>query len=506
MKYLVLFSFMIPMLGLTQTWVNRTFSNLYDVQARSMVEMGNGNFLVTGTQAFSNGFLSVHNTTGTCTATYFLSQSALSSYSDFNQIVKMNDTMAVIGGKISLAGGPIELWKGITVAVNDQGSVLWTLTHEVSSPMEDVVVKDIERYNDSVLFVLSSSIGTSRNALSKIDRMGNLAWSKNFDANNESFQLNDLCWIDSNLFVCGTLNESGSISGVVLKLDNSGNLIEGFKYSYNNFPDFVQVIKQGMHLVLANCGPSSDQTLIKMDFSGNIVDQKSYPMMAQMPEDQALKPLSVIDSSHFWFFHGGHFGSMGYQIEGTNMLPYNVVNHVGNLQTVLQQDTSIKWLSSGPIYGIKSQLVLQKHYAITSADSLDALYAFCTYPSNEPPTNQLVPVRVNFSPTLSQGNTPNPLNYPFLNNEAWTDEPLCVEMLGGTEESTLMLGPNPCDEVLKIEVQAPLEYSILNLGGRIVQSGQTNPLGHIDTRALPNGLYLFMLANRTYRIQVMHGG
>jgi hypothetical protein len=79
-------------------------------------------------------------------------------------------------------------------------------------------------------------------------------------------------------------------------------------------------------------------------------------------------------------------------------------------------------------------------------------------------------------------------------------------MLGGTEESTLMLGPNPCDEVLKIEVQAPLEYSILNLGGRIVQSGQTNPLGHIDTRALPNGFYLFMLANRTYRIQVMHGG
>ncbi|NBO61915.1 MAG: hypothetical protein EBU82_13285, partial [Flavobacteriia bacterium] len=217
-----------------------------------------------------------------------------------------------------------------------------------------------------------------------------------------------------------------------------GNLIEGFKYNYNGLPDFVQVINQGMHLVLANCGPSSDQTLIKLDFSGNIVDQKSYPLMAQMPEDQALKPLSKIDSSHFWFFHGGHFGSMGYQIDGTNMLPYNVVNHVGNLQTVLQQDTSIKWLSSGPIYGIKNQLVLQKHYAITSADSLDALYAFCTYPSNEPPTNQLVPVKVNFSPTLSQGNTPNPLNYPFLNNEAWTNEPLCVEMLGGTEESTLI--------------------------------------------------------------------
>jgi len=504
MKFYLLFAGLLPLLGNAQPWVNRTYSNLYDVQARSMVEMGNGNFLVAGTQAFSNGFLSVHDGTGACTATYFLSQSALSSYSDFNQIVKMNDTMAIIGGKISLAGWPGEVWKGITVALNQQGSVIWMLTHEVSSLMEGVVVNDIERCNDSVLFVLSSSIGTSRNALSKIDRLGNVAWSKNFDANNESFQLNDLCWIDSNLFVCGTLNESGSSSGIVLKLDSSGNLIEGFKYNYNGLPDFVQVINQGMHLVLANCGPSSDQTLIKMDLSGNIMDQKSYPLMAQMPEDQALKPLSTIDSSHFWFFHGGHFGSMGYQIDGSNMLPYHVVNHVGNLQTILQQDTIIRILSTGPIYGVKSQVIMQKHYALTSADSLDELFSFCTYPSNEPPINQLVPVKINFTPILSQGNTPNPLNYPFLANEAWSNEPFCVEMLGGIEESTVVFGPNPCDEVLKVEVQSPLEYSLLNLDGKIVQSGETNAMGYIDTRALPNGLYLLILGDRTYRIQVMH--
>ena len=68
----------------------------------------------------------------------------------------------------------------------------------------------------------------------------------------------------------------------------------------------------------------------------------------------------------------------------------------------------------------------------------------------------------------------------------------------------MVFGPNPCDEVLKVEVQSPLEYSLLNLDGKIVQSGETNAMGYIDTRALPNGLYLLILGDRTYRIQVMH--
>lgn len=503
MKYLVLFSFMIPMLGLTQTWVNRTYSNLYDVQARSMVEMGNGNFLVAGTQAFSNGFLSVHDTTGTCTATYFLSQSALSSYSDFNQIVKINDTMAIIGGKISLAGGPGEVWKGITVAVNQQGAEIWMLTHEVSS-LTDAVVRDIEPYSDSTVLVLSAGIGTPQNTLSLVTIDGSVLWTKNYDVNETGFQLNDLCLADSNMYMCGTLNQAGNYAGVLLCLENSGNIIDGLKYNFNTQPDFVQLIRQGMNLVVANCGASSSQSLLKIDFAGNVTDHKSFTAMMAMPQEQALKPLSKIDSSHFWFYNGGDFGSLGYQMNALSMLPYQVIQHVGNLQTILQQDTSIRILSSGPIYGIKSQEIMQKHYALTSADTLEGLFSFCTYPSNEPPTNQMVPVKINFSPILSQGNTPNPLNYPFLANEAWSNEPFCVEMLGGIEESAVVFGPNPCDEVLKVEVQSPLEYSLFNLDGKIVQSGETNAMGYIDTRALLNGLYLLILGDRAYRIQVMH--
>lgn len=79
MKFYLLFLEFFPFLGFTQTWINRTASNLYDVLARSMVEMEKGNVLVAGTQAFSRGFLSVNEPIGICNVTDFLIQPALSS-------------------------------------------------------------------------------------------------------------------------------------------------------------------------------------------------------------------------------------------------------------------------------------------------------------------------------------------------------------------------------------------------------------------------------------------
>jgi hypothetical protein len=124
MKFLVAFLCLSPFMLFAQTFVNRTYSEMYDVQAKSAVQLGNGNYLVTGTQAFSNGFLSVHAPNGLCISPTFLSQGALSSYSELHQITKINDTLALVSGKISLAGGPAEVWKGITMAVNDQGQQL----------------------------------------------------------------------------------------------------------------------------------------------------------------------------------------------------------------------------------------------------------------------------------------------------------------------------------------------------------------------------------------------
>ena len=86
MKFFLLALGFLPFFFKSQSFVNRTYSQLYDIQAKSVVQMGNGSYLVVGTQSFSNGFLSVHDVNGQCIQTEYLSLGALSSFSEFNTI------------------------------------------------------------------------------------------------------------------------------------------------------------------------------------------------------------------------------------------------------------------------------------------------------------------------------------------------------------------------------------------------------------------------------------
>ena len=478
---------------------------MYDVQAKSAVRMLNGNYLVAGTQAFANGFLTVHTPQGQAFQATFLSQGALSSFSEFNQITKINDTLAVIGGKISLAVGASEIWQGISMAVNQQGQALWTLTHSISDPGMDATVRDIERINDTSFFVLTSGISGVSNSLSKITASGNVLWTTSYDSNLNGFQLNDICLADSSLFVCGSIFNLGNFSGILMKIDTVGNLIEGSKYDHTVQPDFIQVIPQHGAIILANRGHAMESVdVMKMDFNGNVVAQKTFQGGMSMPEDLATKPLSVIDSATCWYWRGSGFGSYAHRIESMNLLPTQTLMHYGNIQTLMEGDTSITILSAGPLYGIKSQVILQKHYAISEVDSIEALYAYCTYPQNELPLNEIAPIKTTFTPTVTNGPSPSPLFYPLNSNEPWVNEPFCVEMLGEVTESELRFGPNPCDDFIQIEGYGSVNYSIYSTEGKLVVQGMTDEHGIIPTLKLNNGIYILKLLEKSTTIQIQH--
>jgi hypothetical protein len=503
MKFLLLFLGFIPFLFKSQSFVNRTFSQLYDIQAKSVVQMGNGSYLVVGTQSFSNGFLSVHDVNGQCIQTQFLSQGALSSFSEFTQLTKINDTLALIGGKISIAVGPAEIWQGITIAINQQGQILWSSTSSITDPGVDATVRDIERLNDSTMLVLTSGIGTASNALSEVDFYGNVHWTKAYDLNADGFQLNDICTRDSSIYACGQQFALGTFSGVILKLDSQGNVIEGNKYDHGYQPDFIQVIAQHDGLVLAKRSHAmNSMDLIKVDYSGNITEQKTFQngMGMGMIEEQASKPLCVIDSVTCWYWQGGDFGSYANKISTPNLLPIQSLMHMGNIQRMIEQDTLLYMLSSGPLYGIKNQVITQKHYAISAVDSIDQLYTYCTYPNNETPLNELAPTRTSFTPLVSAGTSPSPWYYPFVANQPWTNEPFCVEMLGGLSETDINYGPNPCSELIQFSNLPSTPYTLMNSLGQVVKMGNTSNQGEIWVKELPVGVYLIMIMNRSLKI------
>jgi len=507
MKFLLIFLGILPFAVKSQSFVNRTYSQLYDIQAKSVVQMGNGSYLVVGTQGFANGFLSVHDVNGQCIQTAYLSLGALSSFSEFTQLTKINDTLAIIGGKISIAVGPAEIWQGISIAINQHGQILWSTISSITDPGADATVRDIERLNDSTMLVLTSSIGNASNALSEVDLNGNVHWTKAYDLNTDGFQLNDLCIADSSIYACGHQFALGTFSGVILKLDSVGNVIEGNKYDHVSQPDFIQAIAQHQGLILANRGHAmNSMDLIKTDYSGNITEQKTFQngMGMGMPEEQASKPLQVIDSVSCWYWQGGDFGSYANKISTPNLLPIQTLMHMGNIQRMIEQDTLVYMLSSGPLYGIKKQVIMQKHYALSAVDSIDQFFAYCTYPSNETPLIELSPSRTSFAPLVSAGATPSPWFYPFVSNQAWTNEPYCVEMLGEVTESALRFGPNPCDDFIQIEGYGSVNYSIYSTEGKLVVQGMTDEHGIIPTLKLNNGIYILKLLEKSISIQIQH--
>jgi hypothetical protein len=292
-----------------------------------------------------------------------------------------------------------------------------------------------------------------------------------------------------------------------LKLDSLGNVIEGNKYDHVSQPDFIQVIAQHQGLILANRGQAmNSMDLIKVDYSGNITEQKTFQngMGIGMPEEQASKPLQVIDSVSCWYWQGGDFGSYANKISTPNLLPIQSLMHMGNIQRMIEQDTLVYMLSSGPLYGIKKQVIMQKHYALSAVDSIDQFFAYCTYPSNENPLIELSPSRTSFTPLVSSGATPSPWFYPFVSNQAWTNEPFCVEMLGEVTESELRFGPNPCSETLTLEGTQLTYYSIIDSMGKEVQSGYTDSEGRIKTNEIKNGLYLIKTKKGSFKVLVNH--
>ena len=503
MKFLLIFLGILPFAVKAQSFVNRTYSQQYDIQAKSVVQMGNGSYLVVGTQSFSNGFLSVHDENGQCIQTEYLSLGALSSFSEFTQLTKINDTLALIGGKISIAVGPAEIWQGISIAINQDGQILWSLTSSITDPGADATVRDIERLNDSTMLVLTSSIGNASNALSEVDLFGNVHWTRAYDLNADGFQLNDLCIADSSIYACGYQFALGTFSGIILKLDSLGNVIEGNKYDHVSQPDFIQAIAQQQGLILANRGHAmNSMDLIKVDYNGNITEQKTFQngMGMGMPEEQASKPLQVIDSVSCWYWQGGDFGSYANKISTPNLLPIQTLMHMGNIQRMIEQDTLVYMLSSGPLYGIKKQVIMQKHYALSAVDSIDQFFTYCTYPSNENPLNELSPSRISFTPLVSSGNTPSPWFYPFVSNQAWTNEPFCVEMLGGLNESDINYGPNPCSELIQFSNFPNTAFTLFNSLGQVIKVGNTSNQGEIWVKELPVGVYLIRIQDRSLKI------
>jgi hypothetical protein len=271
-------------------------------------------------------------------------------------------------------------------------------------------------------------------------------------------------------------------------------------------PNFIQLISLDNSLVIANRGNAGDLIdLVQIDSTGVLIRQLNLPSAMSNFEEDALKPLCKVDSANYWYWLGSAFGSNAYSLNENGSSAINEsFFHWGNIQNIEQDTFGITMLSNGPMYGIKNQTILQKHFSISHSDSLSGLFNFCSYPNGENPTIENSIMQSNITIDVSNHAPSSPTFIGFDLIFEWIQEPFCVEFLGGIEEQTLSISPNPCNEYIQIIGFENQSYQLFDMIGNKISSGTVPYSNRINTSELNAGSYFLSIGNTISQFMIIH--
>lgn len=506
MRKIILGLFFFVVLKVTaQDYVRRNYSALNELIAKDSYHHANGELFVVGKTTQNQGFLSKYNGAGNLTSVRYVQASALSSFNQLSIIEKYSDTDFLIGGRKLMDLSTPPYWESLVTLVDHNGNMLWTNTTNFGGV--DSEIKDISVLPNGNIAIVTSTDNQNQSIIEMLDPFGNSVWSSLFSMPVAGFKFNDLLSDgNQNLLVCGSFQDQGISAGIVTKLDSNGTILWSKKYEDPYQPNFIQLISLDNSLVIANRGNAGDQIdLVQIDSTGALIRQLNLPSSMSNFEEDALKPLCKVDSANYWYWLGSAFGSNAYSLNENGGSAINEsFFHWGNLQNIEQDTFGITMLSNGPMYGIKNQTILQKHFSISHADSLSGLFNFCSYPNGENPTIENSIMQSNISIDVSNHAPSSPTFIGFDLIFEWIQEPFCVEFLGGIEEQTLSISPNPCNEYLQIIGFENQSYQLFDLIGNKISSGTVPYSNRINTSDLNAGSYFLSIGNSTSQFMIIH--
>ena len=506
MRKIILGLFFFMVLKVTaQDYVRRNYSALNELIAKDSYHHANGELFVVGKTTQNQGFLSKYNGAGNLTSVRYVQASALSSFNQLSIIEKYSDTDFLIGGRKLMDLSTPPYWESLVTLVDHNGNMLWTNTTNFGGV--DSEIKDISVLSNGNIAIVTSTDNQNQSIIEMLDPFGNSVWSSLFSMPVAGFKFNDLLSDgNQNLLVCGSFQDQGISAGIVAKLDSNGTILWSKKYEDTYQPNFIQLISLDNSLVIANRGNAGDQIdLVQIDSTGALIRQLNLPSAMSNFEEDALKPLCKVDSANYWYWLGSAFGSNAYSLNENGSSAINEsFFHWGNIQNIEQDTSGITMLSNGPMYGIKNQTILQKHFSISHADSISGLFNFCSYPNGENPTIENSIMQSNITIDVSSHAASSPTFIGFDLIFEWIQEPFCVEFLGGIEEQTLSISPNPCNEYLQIIGFENQSYQLFDIIGNKISSGTVPYSNRINTSELNAGSYFLSIGNSISQFMIIH--
>ena len=181
--------------------------------------------------------------------------------------------------------------------------------------------KAILQNTDSTIFLIGYTFNienyNNQIALHKLDKKGNLIWSKYYETlyNQYAFAVNPT--LDGNLIICGeTETPSNGLDIIVVKLDTSGAVLweEIFGGIYNESASYIEQTNDSGYIL---CGfkndafSSNDTYIAKLDPNGNVSWDK---MIGGEDNDYGSKILQLPEGGFILTSDTRSFGAGGYDV------------------------------------------------------------------------------------------------------------------------------------------------------------------------------------------------
>jgi hypothetical protein len=390
----------------------------------------------------------------------------------------------------------------IVMGLSASGDTLWT-RELYCSPAVSSAAWDAQLTSDSNIIVAGECNNGLNAFVAKLDAFGNIIWSRVFasqEPQTSSFKFFAV-QADSagNIVLAGQRVTDIQVCGVLMKMQEDGTVL--WSKSGGVGTSFQALLTMDSEYYVVNAYAS---TLFKTDGLGSV--QWSELTLPAYNEYSGIEFSLVRESDSTLLFTGHDMWSGG-------AVRINVLGDIleyGNLfgkafKTRKRSDGKFTMMLNGPVYGIKSSLVLAPHFGVSVMDSLSQ-QQFCSQPQNINATN--LPMTLINSNVVQTGQmTVSNTGLQVLVLDLLSEDG-CIDFLGSVVEigeMNVQLFPNPAASTIGVHVDgvSPVVYQVFNALGLEVLSGRAlSTEFELDVDALSNGTYFFRTANTTRMFNV----
>jgi hypothetical protein len=427
-----------------------------------------------------------------------------STYGTFWCITATRDSCFVMAG---FADNPGDTATDLLcVKINSAGDTLWTRMIDMGYHEEAISIRQTLDNG----FIITGDASGEKVVVIKLNASGNLSWGKLFSIYTYE---NIGCGVDqtadTGYIVTGyTENNSSTEPAMFLmKLTSTGTVSwtkQKNDTSYINSMGFdVHVVQGGiMNLLYASSGGWS---LIKTDFSGNVLWGKSYSGNFWAFMGPPTFKLHQTSDGGYAFVTGNPFLGSMIQVDSSGNLVFSKSLVLNATDIVESYSGVFSMVGNGPLWGEKKKQPLVPQVGVIKSDTSGSVSA-CIQEGNGTSTAYSASFS-NVACTLQSAGTVKYLTGP-VTNATMTVEDGCVDRTGGIHELnpsvSIHVFPNPNDGIFTVTVDETVKselqlVEVFNIPGeRIYTSSDPSvALAPINIGRVTDGVYTVKVTFRT---------